>query len=160
MTKRELAVELGVAKQTVSNYIDRLALAPGHVTRRGRADYLDEFAASAIADAVGKALPAGSSETGEGSPSTPDPVVSALNERIADLVAERDRARAELGEERAERSRETGELRAQLADANARAADLADRLAGMAERQQAIAAAPWWMRARMAMRLLGRGDGE
>ena len=33
VTKREVADQLGVAKQTVVNYIDKLALAPEHVTR-------------------------------------------------------------------------------------------------------------------------------
>ena len=57
VTKREVAEQLGVAKQTVVNYIDRLGLAPEHVTRVGKTDVLDDYAVSALADALGKNVP-------------------------------------------------------------------------------------------------------
>lgn len=50
ITKKELADTLGVSKQTVVNYIDRLELSPDHVSRVGKYDVLDDFAVSAIAD--------------------------------------------------------------------------------------------------------------
>ena len=56
VTKKEVAERLGVAKQTVVNYIDRLGLSE-HVSRVGKYDVLDDFAVSAIADAIGKSIP-------------------------------------------------------------------------------------------------------
>lgn len=44
ITKKELADTLGVSKQTVVNYIDRLELSPDHVSRVGKYDVLDDFA--------------------------------------------------------------------------------------------------------------------
>lgn len=155
VTKKELADALGVSKQTVANYIDRLDLAPGHVSRVGKYDVLDDFAASAIANAVGKNIPQ-QSESDDAVAS--GAVIAALNDRIADLKEQNDRLAAELAELRASRDREVESLRMQLDGANRRAAELADRVASIAERQQAIAATPWWKRGRMAMKLLGPGN--
>ena len=159
VTKKELADSLGVAKQTVVNYIDRLGLAPEHVTRKGKYDVLDDFAASAIANAVGKSIPAKLVKDGEET-AIADTVVAALNDRIADLKEQNLRLSDELASLRASRDHEVEELRRQLEEANGRAASLADRVAGIAERQQAIAAVPWWRRGRMAMKLLGPGGGN
>ena len=165
VTNREVADQLGVAKQTVVNYIDRLGLAPEHVKRVGKTDVLDDFAVSALADALGKNIPL---RTNPGpvpeeavptiSPDMRDTVISALNGRIADLKEQNDRLVSELAELRASRERELNDLRSQLDAANDRAARLADRVAGIAERQQAMAALPWWKRGTFATRLLGAGS--
>ncbi len=155
ITKKELADTLGVSKQTVVNYIDRLELSPDHVSRVGKYDVLDDFAVSAIADAVSKNIPQ-QSESDDAAAS--DAVIAALNDRIADLKEQNDRLASELTNLRASRDREVESLRMQLNDANRRAAELADRVATIAERQQAIAATPWWKRGRIAMKLLGPGS--
>lgn len=155
VTKKELADTIGVSKQTVVNYIDRLGLAPEHVSRVGKYDVLDDFAVSAIADAVGKSIPQ-QSESDDTDVS--DAVIAALNDRIADLKEQNGRLAVELADLRASRDREVESLRMQLNDANRRAAELADRVATIAERQQAIAATPWWKRGRIAMKLLGPGS--
>lgn len=155
-TKREVAEQLGVAKQTIVNYIAKLELAD-HVKRVGKTDILDEFAVSAIADAVGKGIPRADAAKEDGA-AAPDTVVAMLNERIADLKTECERLRAELEGERASRAREVESLREQLSESNGKAAELAGRLAGIAERQQVIAATPWWKRGRMAVKLLGPGE--
>lgn len=155
ITKKELADTLGVSKQTVVNYIDRLGLSPDHVSRVGKYDVLDDFAVSAIADAVSKNIPQ-QSESDDAVAS--DAVIAGLNDRIADLKEQNDRLASELTNLRASRDREVESLRMQLNDANRRASELADRVAGIAERQQAIAAMPWWKRGRIAMRLLGPGS--
>ena len=54
ITKREIASELGVSKRTVANYIEKLGLG-NHVSRNGNTDFLDDFAAAAIADARAEA---------------------------------------------------------------------------------------------------------
>lgn len=156
-TKKELADTLGVAKQTVVNYIERLDLAPDHVTRVGKYDVLDDFAVSAIADAIGKGIPK-TEAPGNVEETANDAVIAALNGRISDLKSQNERLTAELAEAHAAREREVSEIRSQLADANARAAKLADRVAGIAEAQQAIAATPWWRRGKLAMKLLGAGS--
>lgn len=156
-TKKELADTLGVAKQTVVNYIGRLGLAPDHVTRVGKYDVLDDFAVSAIADAIGKGIPK-TEAPGNVEETANDAVIAALNGRISDLKSQNERLTAELAEAHAAREREVSEIRSQLADANARAAKLADRVAGIAEAQQAIAATPWWRRGKLAMKLLGAGS--
>lgn len=51
ITKREIASELGVSKRTVANYIEKLGLG-NHVSRNGNTDFLDDFAAAAIAAAL------------------------------------------------------------------------------------------------------------
>ena len=163
VTKREVADQLGVAKQTVVNYIDKLGLAPEHVTRVGKTDVLDDFAVSALADALGKNIPLRTSsavlqEEPAADTSAQDSVIAALNGRIADLKEQNDRLVAEIAEMRAARDHEVADLRAQLAEANDRAARLADRVAGIAERQQAIAALPWWRRGVFATKLLGSGQ--
>ena len=155
ITKKELADTLGVSKQTVVNYIDRLELSPDHVSRVGKYDVLDDFAVSAIADAVSKNIPQ-QSESDDAVAS--DSVIAALNDRIADLKEQNDRLASELTNLRASRDREVESLRMQLNDANRRAAELADHVATIAERQQAIAATPWWKRGRIAMKLLGPGS--
>lgn len=155
ITKKELADTLGVSKQTVVNYIDRLGLSPDHVSRVGKYDVLDDFAVSAIADAVSKNIPQ-QSESDDAAAS--DAVIAALNDRIADLKEQNDRLASEMTNLRASRDREVESLRMQLNDANRRASELADRVAGIAERQQAIAAMPWWKRGRIAMKLLGPGS--
>lgn len=163
VTKREVADQLGVAKQTVVNYIDKLGLAPEHVTRIGKTDVLDDFAVSALADALGKNIPLRTSSTMLQEDvvvdtSAQDSVIAALNGRISDLKEQNDRLVSELAELRASRERELNDLRSQLDAANDRAARLADRVAGIAERQQAMAALPWWKRGTFATRLLGAGS--
>lgn len=155
VTKKELADTLGVSKQTVVNYIDRLGLAPEHVSRVGKYDVLDDFAVSVISDAVGKSVPQ-RLESDDAAAS--DSVIAALGDRIADLKEQNGRLAVELADLRASRDREVESLRMQLNDANRRAAELADRVATIAERQQAIAATPWWKRGRIAMKLLGPGS--
>lgn len=150
-TKKEVAEQLGVAKQTVVNYIVRLGL-EAHVTRMGKTDVLDDFAVSAIADAIGKNVPPVTSK--DGADKASDAVTSSMLARIEDLK-ERNVALSEMLKER---DREISELRAQVAAANERNAILAERVAGIAERQQVLAATPWWRRARMAMKLLGPGS--
>jgi vacuolar-type H+-ATPase subunit I/STV1 len=157
-TKREVAEQLGVAKQTIVNYIAKLELAD-HVKRVGKTDVLDEFAVSAIADAVGKSIPQASAPKEDGV-TTSDAVVAMLNERIVDLKAECERLRAEIESERTSHAHEVESLREQLSESNRKAAELASRLAGIAERQQVIAATPWWKRGRMAMKLLGAGSDD
>ena len=160
ITKREVADQLGVAKQTVVNYIDKLGLAPEHVTRVGKTDLLDDFAVSALADALGKnVVPRATTSVQEDElPEVQDSVIAALNGRIADLKQQNDRLVAELAEMRSSRERELAEMRDQLAAANDRAARRADRVAGIAERQQAFAALPWWKRGLFATKLLGSGS--
>lgn len=144
ITKREIASELGVSKRTVANYIEKLGLG-NHVSRNGNTDFLDDFAAAAIADALKN--PGKPSRQPAAAPA-PDSLVDSL---AAQLEIERSR-NAELMEAlTAERDR------AARAEANARVAELAGKLASLAERQQAIAATPWWRRGRMAMKLLGPG---
>lgn len=151
-TKKEVADRLGVAKQTIVNYIARLGL-DSHVKRVGKTDVLDDFAVSAIADAVGKSIPSAPAPKEDGI-TTSDAVIAALNARIEDLKEQNDR----LAEMIRDRDREIESLRSQLSDANNRSASLAERVAGIAERQQAIAATPWWRRGHMAMKLLGPGS--
>lgn len=164
VTRRELARSLGITKQTVANYVSRLGL-QDHVSRDGQADVLDDFAASAIADAVGKAMPArdveAAGQTAKESAPAGDPLIAALNARIDDLKAQNEqlgRVIESKDREIESRDREILALREQISASGERAADLAARLAGIAERQQVIAAAPWWRRGRVAMRLLGPGD--
>lgn len=151
ITKREIASELGVSKRTVANYIEKLGLG-NHVSRNGNTDFLDDFAAAAIADAL--------KNPGKPSRETAAPAAPAPDSLAAQLEIERSR-NAELMEalaaERDRAARAEAEAKAQLAEANARVAELAGKLASLAERQQAIAATPWWRRGRMAMKLLGPG---
>ncbi len=157
ITKREIAAELGVSKRTIANYIGKLGLG-NHVSRNGNTDFLDDFAAAAIADAL----------KNPGKPSRQPAVAASAPDSLADSLAaqlEIEWARnAELMEalaaERDRAARAEAEAKAQLAEANARVAELAGKLASLAERQQAIAATPWWRRGRMAMKLLGPGRQE
>ena len=157
VTKKELADGLGVAKQTVVNYIDKLGLAPEHVTRVGKYDVLDDFAAGAIAAAIGKSIPQKTALVEEGV-TTSGAVVAALNDRISDLKEQNERLTREIEDLKSGHEREAASLRSQLEAANARADGFAERLAGIAEKQQAIAALPWWRRGKVAMRLLGPGS--
>lgn len=150
-TKKEVADRLGIAKQTVVNYISRLDL-ESHMTRVGKTDILDDFAVSAIADAVGKSIPSTTAPKADGI-TTSDAVVSALNARIDDLKEQN----AALSKIIQDRDREIESLRSQVSEANDRSAKLAERITDIAERQQAIAAAPWWRRGRIATKLLGPG---
>lgn len=150
ITKREIAVELGVSKRTIANYIGKLGLG-NHVSRNGNTDILDDFAAAAIADALKN--PEKPSRQPAAAAPAPDSLAAQLEiersrnaELMEALAVERDRA-----------ARAEAEAKAQLAEANARVAELAGKLASLAERQQAIAATPWWRRGRMAMKLLGPG---
>ena len=138
ITKREIASELGVSKRTVANYIEKLGLG-NHVSRNGNTDFLDDFAAAAIADALKN--PGKPSRQPADAPAAPAP------DSLVDSLA----AQLEIA------ARAEAEAKAQLAEANARVAELAGKLASLAERQQAIAATPWWRRGRMAMKLLGPG---
>lgn len=154
ITKREIAVELGVSKRTIANYIGKLGLG-NHVSRNGNTDILDDFAAAAIADALKNP------EKPSRQPAVAAPAPDSLADSLAaQLEIERSR-NADLMEalavERDRAARAEAEAKAQLAEANARVAELAGKLASLAERQQAIAATPWWRRGRMAMKLLGPG---
>ena len=159
ITKREIASELGVSKRTVANYIEKLGLG-NHVSRNGNTDFLDDFAAAAIADALkNPGKPSRQPAAAPAAPAAPAPD-SLVDSLAAQLEIERSR-NAELMEalaaERDRAGRAEAEAKAQLAEANARVAELAGKLASLAERQQAIAATPWWRRGRMAMKLLGPG---
>lgn len=156
-TKREIAEKFGISKRTVANYIERLGLGD-HVERVGQADFLDDYAVAAVADALGKNVPQREQRQEEqpaAAPAANDAVIAALNARITDLKEQNERLIAELADIKSAREREVAELRSELAEANDRAAKLADRVAGIAERQQAIAAIPWWKRGNVAMKLLG-----
>lgn len=155
ITKREIASELGVSKRTVANYIEKLGLG-NHVSRNGNTDFLDDFAAAAIADALKN--PGKPSRQPADAPAAPAPD-SLVDSLAAQLEIERSR-NAELMEALAAERDRAARAEAQLAEANARVAELAGKLASLAERQQAIAATPWWRRGRMAMKLLGPGRQE
>lgn len=159
ITKREIASELGVSKRTIANYIGKLGLG-NHVSRNGNTDFLDDFAAAAIADALkNPEKPSRQPVAAPAAPAAPAPD-SLADSLAAQLEIERSR-NAELMDalaaERDRAARAEAEAKAQLAEANARVAELAGKLASLAERQQAIAATPWWRRGRMAMKLLGPG---
>ena len=104
ITKREIASELGVSKRTVANYIEKLGLG-NHVSRNGNTDFLDDFAAAAIADALKN--PGKPSRQPADAPAAPAPdsLVDSLAaqleiersrnaELMEALTAERDRAAA------------------------------------------------------------------
>lgn len=157
ITKREIASELGVSKRTVANYIEKLELG-NHVSRNGNTDFLDDFAAAAIADALKSPVKPSRQPPAVATAPAPDSLVDSLT---AQLEIERSRnadLMKELAVERERAVHAEAETKAQLAEANARVAELAGKLALLAERQQAIAATPWWRRGRMAMKLLGPGS--
>ena len=157
ITKREIASELGVSKRTVANYIVKLELG-NHVSRNGNTDFLDDFAAAAIADALKSPVKPSRLPPAAAAAPAPDSLVDSL---IAQLEIERSRnadLMKELAVERERAAHAEAEAKAQLAEANARVAELAGKLASLAERQQALAATPWWRRGRMAMKLLGPGS--
>lgn len=148
ITKREIASELGVSKRTIANYIEKLELG-NHVSRNGNTDFLDDFAAAAIADALKSPVKPSYQPPAVATAPAPDSLVDSLT---AQLEIERSRNADLMKELAVERER------AAHAEANARVAELAGKLASLAERQQAIAATPWWRRGRMAMKLLGPGS--
>ena len=157
-TKKALADELGVTKQTVANYIQRLDLG-GHVTREGQADVIDDYAASALAAAIGT----DKAPADEAAP--PTNVIDAQEARIADLKGELDRAKADYEARIADLSAELDRTRdkleasqAKLVEASERNGELAGELAEIAKRQQIIAATPWWRRWSLATKLLGSGE--
>lgn len=157
ITKREIASELGVSKRTIANYIEKLELG-NHVSRNGNTDFLDDFAAAAIADALKSLVKPSYQPPAVATAPAPDSLVDSLT---AQLEIERSRnadLMKELAVERERAAHAEAEAKAQLAEANARVAELAGKLASLAERQQAIAATPWWRRGRMAMKLLGPGS--
>lgn len=157
ITKREIASELGVSKRTIANYIEKLELG-NHVSRNGNTDFLDDFAAAAIADALKSPVKPSYQPPAVATAPAPDSLVDSLT---AQLKIERSRnadLMKELAVERERAAHAEAEAKAQLAEANARVAELAGKLASLAERQQAIAATPWWRRGRMAMKLLGPGS--
>ena len=167
-TKKALADELGVTKQTVANYIQRLDLG-GHVTREGQADVIDDYAASALAAAIGT-----DKAPTEEAEAAPNGVIDAQAARIADLKAELDRAKADYEARLVAADAEADALRAELKAAHEQlveasktngrlSADLADALRrqqDIAERQAVIAAAPWWRRWSLATKLLGSGEAR
>lgn len=157
ITKREIASELGVSKRTIANYIEKLELG-NHVSRNGNTDFLDDFAAAAIADALKN--PGKPSRQPADAPAAPAPD-SLVDSLASQLEIERSRnadLMEELAVERERAAHAEAEAKAQLAEANARVAELAGKLASLAERQQVIAATPWWRRGFMAAKLLGPGS--
>lgn len=114
ITKREIASELGVSKRTVANYIEKLGLG-NHVSRNGNTDFLDDFAAAAIADALKN--PGKPSRQPADAPAAPAPD-SLVDSLAAQLEIERSR-NAELMEAlAAERDRAArAEARRRLAPA-------------------------------------------
>ena len=160
ITKREIASELGVSKRTVANYIEKLGLG-NHVSRNGNTDFLDDFAAAAIADALKSPVrPSRQPPAAAAAAAAPAPD-SLVDSLAAQLELERSRnadLMKELAVERERAAHAEAEAKAQLAEANARVAELAGKLASLAERQQVIAATPWWRRGFMAAKLLGPGS--
>ncbi len=158
VTKRQLADELGVSKQTIANYIERLDLG-SHVSREGQVDLIDDYAASSLAAAIG---------TDKAPAEEVQPPASALEAqeaRISDLKAELERAKADYGHRIADLEAELDRTRSKLEDAQsglldaaARNGELSAEIAEIAKRQQVLAATPWWRRAALAMRLLGSGE--
>lgn len=161
ITKREIAEELGVSKRTVANYVGKLGL-ENHVSRVGNTDFLDDFAAAAIADAIRKPQPPKIEKGSEEIEKHADRglLVDSLMDQLHFERARNAELRASLENERDRANRLEADSKAQLAEANAKIAELAGKLAGLAERQQMIAATPWWKRGRMAMKLLGPGNSE
>lgn len=138
ITKREIASELGVSKRTVANYIEKLGLG-NHVSRNGNTDFLDDFAAAAIADALKN--PGKPSRQQADAPAAPAPD-SLVDSLAAQLEIERSR-NAELMEaltaERDRAARAEAEAKAQLAEANARVAELAAERKKLADERARLA---------------------
>lgn len=127
ITKREIASELGVSKRTVANYIEKLGLG-NHVSRNGNTDFLDDFAAAAIADALKN--PGKPSRQPADAPAAPAPdsLVDSLAaqleiersrnaELMEALAAERDRAARAEAEAKAVYSEAFDRIRARTAGA-------------------------------------------
>ena len=128
ITKREIASELGVSKRTVANYIEKLGLG-NHVSRNGNTDFLDDFAAAAIADALKN--PGKPSRQPADAPAAPAPD-SLVDSLAAQLEIERSR-NAELMEAlAAERDRAALAKRRRTAMATAAAAAAQQRVAAAA----------------------------
>ncbi len=150
VTKKQLADQLGVSKQTITNHIVRLDLGE-HVRREGQTDMLDEYAASVLASKIAvKSPPDNRLETA---------TTAALLEQVTSLQAENARLRDELQAERARHTSEVTDLQNRLTASSDRVTDLAERLAGIAEREQIIRATPWWRRWSLTQKLLGSGEG-
>lgn len=177
-TKKAIAGELGVTKRTVANYIERLGL-DEHITRVGQTDMVDDFAAAALADEIRKNIPERERRDDDSvGLSASDTLVDVLNQRIADLSAERDRLVAQIGQRdaelaelRAAREREAerheGQLertreryQRQVDAANGRADRLAMRLADIMDVMTRLAAAHWWERGRIIRELPAPGNRE
>ena len=161
-SKRELAESLGVTKQTVTNYIARLGLT-NHVIREGNADVVDDFAASALATAIGTDKAPTTRERDD----APSGVVEAQASRITSLEAELERQRADYEARLSDARAELDAARRELADANDRLSDLARANADLSaeviessRRQQIIAATPWWRRWSVVTKLLGAGEAK
>ena len=141
ITKREIASELGVSKRTVANYIEKLGLG-NHVSRNGNTDFLDDFAAAAIADALKS--PGKPSRQPADAPAAPAPD-SLVDSLAAQLEIERSR-NAELMEalaaERDRAARAEAEAKAQLAEANARVAETGVKETGENRRPTLSASTP------------------
>lgn len=157
ITKREIASELGVSKRTIANYIEKLGLG-NHVSRNGNTDFLDDFAAAAIADALKSPVKPSRQPPAAAAVPAPDSLVDSLTAQLEIEQSRNADLMKELAVERERAAHAEAEAKAQLAEANARVVELAGKLASLAERQQAIAATPWWRRGRMAMKLLGPGS--
>lgn len=132
ITKREIASELGVSKRTVANYIEKLGLG-NHVSRNGNTDFLDDFAAAAIADALKN--PGKPSRQPADAPAAPAPD-SLVDSLAAQLEIERSRnaelmeARSRLQTLRAEQTELQNRLlslEAELRDLKRREVDLSSQ---------------------------------
>ena len=154
ITKREIASELGVSKRTVANYIEKLGLG-NHVSRNGNTDFLDDFAAAAIADALKN--PGKPSRQPADAPAAPAPdsLVDSLAaqleiersrnaELMEALAAERDRAtRAEAeAKKKAEQERLAREKEEAAREAQRRAVPASDSGSRFRSLLDQIAAAP------------------
>ena len=161
VTKREIADELGVSKRTIANYIGKLELET-HVSRVGNTDFLDDFAAAAIADAIRKPRQPKIEKGGEEieKHAARGLLVDSLMDQLHFERARNADLQTDLENERDRANRLEADSKAQLAEANARIAELAGKLAKLAERQQMIAATPFWRRWRMTVKLLGPGSDE
>lgn len=127
VTKTQLADQLGCSKSTVVNAIAALGDAmEGHIVRRGKSDYLDEFAASAIADKLTARFPARVPEVdADGAVEVYKDAYRRCQAELADLsdtykrvIADKDahidRLSAEVAQARRERDDETSSHKADV----------------------------------------------
>lgn len=164
VTKRQLADTYGVSKQTVTNYIDRLAL-QDHVFRRGQTDVLDEHAVQVLSNALGKSTVKQPVAFVDETPKQPqDAVLEALNSQIADLKQDKE----QLNEQVKELRRELINLRAEaqsshdaMVAAEKRASNAEGRIQSLSEHLVTIADLGFFARAKAAKQLPKRlGDGK